>query len=70
MFYQYCDNENAPYNDKMFVFLVTVEKCTEGSEVKQIEEVKIQITDYNKPIPPPLMGSVDAANNWFKFKHF
>ena len=43
LFYQFCDNENAPYNDKLFVFLVTVEKCTEGTEVKQIEEVQIQI---------------------------
>ena len=42
LFYQFCDNENAPYNDKLFVFLVTVEKCTEGTEVKQIEEVNIQ----------------------------
>ena len=41
LFYQYC-NGNAPYNDKLFVFLVTVEKCTEGTEVKQIEEVNIQ----------------------------
>ena len=42
LFYQFCDNENAPYNDKLFVFIVTVEKCTEGTDVKQIEEVNIQ----------------------------